>query len=78
MLLDEMFTRIRRLNCSIRTERLRRLGAAVCLVHVRRHPRDMGATEIEVFLTHFVIAGKASASIRNPAKRAPQFFIGRC
>ena len=50
------------------------MGAAVCLVHVRRHPRDMGATEIEVFLTHLAIADKVSASIRNPAKRALQFL----
>ena len=34
----------------------------------------MGATGIEVFLTHFAIAGKVSASIRNPAKSAPRFF----
>ena len=38
----------------------------------------MGATETKVFLTHFAIAGKVSASIRNPAKRALPFFIGRC
>nr|UPH34231.1 truncated phage integrase N-terminal SAM-like domain-containing protein [uncultured bacterium] len=38
----------------------------------------MGMTEIEVFLTHLAIAGKASASIRIPTKRALQFFIGRC
>jgi hypothetical protein len=43
----------------------------------KRHPRDMEATEIEVFLTHLAIAGKESASIRNPAKRALHFFIGR-
>ena len=61
-------------NYSIRTEYLRRLGATVCLVHVRRHPRDMGATEIEVFLSHLAIADKVSASIRNPAKSAPRFL----
>jgi len=48
------------------------------LFHAKRHPRDMGATKIGVFLTHLVIAGKVSASIRNSAKRALQFFIGRC
>jgi len=50
------------------------LGTAVCLVHVWRHPRDMGATEIEVPLTHLAIAGKMSASTRNPAKSALQFL----
>ncbi|MGK2849252.1 MAG: phage integrase N-terminal SAM-like domain-containing protein [Minisyncoccota bacterium] len=48
--------------------------AAVCLVHARRHSRDMGATEIKVFLTHLSIAGKVSASTRNPAKSALQFL----
>ena len=34
----------------------------------------MGATEIEVFLSHLAIAGKVSASIRNPAKSALRFL----
>lgn len=34
----------------------------------------MGATEIEVFLPHLAIAGKVSASIRNPAKSALRFL----
>ena len=34
----------------------------------------MGATEIEVFLTHLAIVGKVSASIRNPAKSALRFL----
>ncbi len=34
----------------------------------------MGATEIEVFLSHLAIAGKVSASIRNQAKSALQFL----
>ena len=77
--LDEVRARIRRLNYSIRTEDacidwVRRF----VLFHDKRHSCDMGATEIEVFLTHLAIAGKASVSIRNPAKRALQFSIGRC
>jgi len=71
--------RIRRLNYSICTEDacvdwVRRF----VLFHTKRHPRDMGATEIEVFLSHLAVVDKVSASIRNPAKRALQFFIGRC
>ncbi|MGK2926870.1 MAG: phage integrase N-terminal SAM-like domain-containing protein [Lysobacterales bacterium] len=50
------------------------MGATVCLVHVRHHPRDMGATEIKAFPTHLAIAGKVSASIRNPAKSALRFL----
>ncbi|MGK2871214.1 MAG: hypothetical protein ACSLFL_03045 [Alphaproteobacteria bacterium] len=34
----------------------------------------MCATEIEAFVSHLVIAGKVSASIRNPAKSAPRFL----
>ncbi|MGK2957495.1 MAG: hypothetical protein ACSLFB_03670 [Acidimicrobiales bacterium] len=54
------------------------MGAPVYILHVRRHLRDMGATEIEVFLTHLAIPGKVLAWILNPAKRALQLFIGRC
>jgi hypothetical protein len=43
-----------------------------------RDGRDARATEIEAFLSHLVIAGNVSASIRNPAKSALPFFIGRC
>ena len=50
------------------------MGAAVCFVHVRRHPRDMGATEIEAFLSHLAIVGKVLASIRNPVKSSLRFL----
>lgn len=69
-----MRARTRRLNYSIRTE-----DACVdwarrfVFIHVRRHQRDLSATEVEVFLTHLVIAGKMSALIRDPAKSAPRF-----
>jgi len=78
MLLDDVRARIRRLNNCIRTE-------DACVDLVRRFVMSMSgdtratwATEIEVLLTHLAIAGKESSSIRNPAKRALQFFIGRC
>ena len=58
-LLDEVRARIRRLNYSIRTEDtyvdwVRRF----VLFHSKRHPRDMGATEIEAFLTHLAVVGE--------------------
>ena len=34
----------------------------------------MGASEIKAFLTHLAIAGKMSASTRNPAKSAARFL----
>ena len=74
-MLDEVRARIRRLNYSIHTE-----DAWVdwvrwfVLIHVRRHPRDMGATETKAFLTHLAVAGKESASIRNPAIERTAIF----
>ena len=75
MLLDEVRARIRRLNYSIRTEDtyvdwVRRF----VLFHAKRHPRDMGATEIEAFLTHLAVVGKVSASTQNQAKSALLFL----
>jgi Phage integrase, N-terminal SAM-like domain len=32
------------------------------LFHGKRHPKDMGGEQIEVFLTNLVVAGKVSAS----------------
>ena len=74
-LLDEVRARIRGLNYSIRTEDtyvdwVRRF----VLFHAKRHPRDMGATEIEAFLTHLAVAGKVSASTQNQAKSALLFL----
>jgi integron integrase len=74
-LLDEVRARLRRLNYSIRTEDtyvdwVRRY----VLFHANRHPRDMGATEIEAFLTHLAVVGKVSASTQNQAKSALRFL----
>ncbi len=74
-LLDEVRARIRRLNYSIRTEDayvdwVRRF----LLFQGKRHPRDMGGTEIEAFLTHLAVVGKISASTQNQAKSALLFL----
>lgn len=59
---NEVRARILRLNYSIRTE-----DACVdwarqfVFIHVRRHQRDLNATENEVSLSHLVIAGMALA-----------------
>lgn len=65
-LLDDVRARIRGLNYSIRTEDtyvdwVRRF----VLFHGKRHPRGMGAAEIEAFLTHLAVVGKVSASTQN-------------
>ena len=74
-LLDEARARVRRLNYSIRTEdtyvdRVRRF----VLFHARRHPRDMGAAEIEAFPTHVAVVGKVSASTPDQAKSVLLFL----
>jgi hypothetical protein len=32
------------------------------LFHGKRHPRDLGAAEVEQFLTHLAVQGRVSAS----------------
>ena len=41
------------------------------LFHHKRHPREMGAAEIEAYLTHLAVAGKIAASTQNQALAAP-------
>jgi integron integrase len=38
--------------------------------HGKRHPKDMGAAEVEEFLTHLAVARNVSASTQNQAKSA--------
>ena len=44
------------------------------LFHGKRHPREMGAREVEAFLTHLAVAGNVSASTQNQAKAALLFL----
>jgi integrase len=44
------------------------------LFHKKRHPRDMGAAEIEQFLTHLAVAGRVSAGTQNQALNAVVFL----
>ena len=37
------------------------------LFHNRRHPQEMGAAEINQFLTHLAVEGRVSASTQNQA-----------
>jgi integron integrase len=39
-----------------------------------RHPSEMGATEVEAFLTHLAVTGRVSASTQNQAKCAILFL----
>ncbi len=40
----------------------------------KRHPRDLGAAEVEAFLAHLAVAGQVAASTRNQAKCAILFL----
>jgi len=39
----------------------------------KRHPADMGAPEVEAFLTHLAVQGRVAAATRNQAKSALLF-----
>jgi integron integrase len=74
-LLDQVRDRIRLKHYSIRTEDayvewIRRF----ILFQGKRHPREMGAVEVERFLTHLAVFGKVSASTQNQAKSALLFL----
>jgi Phage integrase, N-terminal SAM-like domain len=65
-LLDQVREKLRHRHYSLRTERayadwIRRF----ILFHQKRHPAEMGAVEIEAFLTHLAIERHVSASTQN-------------
>ena len=44
------------------------------LFHDKRHPKDMGATEVQSFLTHLAVEGNVAASTQNQAFAALLFL----
>jgi len=74
-LLDQVRDRIRVKHYSIRTETqyLQWIKRFV-LFHSKRHPRDMGAVEVEAFLSHLATEGNVSASTQNQALSALLFL----
>lgn len=44
------------------------------LFHDKTHPAQMGALEVEAFLSHLAVAGKVAASTQNQAKSALLFL----
>lgn len=74
-LLDQVRDRIRVKHYSIRTETqyvqwVRRF----ILFHGKRHPKEMGAPEVEAFLTHLAVEGRVAASTQNQALSALLFL----
>ncbi|WP_374693357.1 phage integrase N-terminal SAM-like domain-containing protein [Acidithiobacillus sp. AMEEHan] len=61
-----MRARIRALHYSIRTEE--------AYTDWSRHPKEMGATEIEAFLSYLAVERKVSSSTQNQAKAALLFL----
>ena len=74
-LLDQVRDRIRVKHYSIRTEKLYvQWIKRFILFHGKRHPQEMGAAEVEAFLTHLAVAGMVSASTQNQALSALLFL----
>ena len=74
-LMDQVRNKLRLKHYSIRTEQsymdwVKRF----VLFNEKRHPSELGATEVEAFLTHLAVVGKVSASTQNQAKSALLFL----
>ena len=74
-LLDEVSRHLRLKHYSLRTEKayvgwIRRF----ILASDKRHPREMGAVEIELFLSQLAVQGKVAASTQNQALSALLFL----
>jgi integron integrase len=74
-LLNQVQAVLRTRHYSIRTERvyldwIKRY----ILFHGKTHPAQMGAAEVEAFLSHLAVAGNVSASTQNQAKSALLFL----
>ncbi|HEX5391830.1 MAG TPA: integron integrase [Rhodocyclaceae bacterium] len=74
-LLDQVRDKIRLKHYSIRTEQAYTDWIKRFIRHFnKRHPRDMGAAQIEEFLTHLAVDGKVAAATQNQAKAALLFL----
>jgi integron integrase len=74
-LLDQLRDKLRVKHYSIRTEtQYLQWVKRFILYHGKRHPREMGAEEVEAFLTHLATAGQVSASTQNQAVSALLFL----
>jgi integron integrase len=74
-LLDQVRDKIRVKHYSIRTEtQYLQWIKRFILFHGKRHPKDMGAAEVEAFLSHLAVEGNVSASTQNQALSALLFL----
>ena len=74
-LLDQVRDRLRAKHYSIRTEtQYFQWIKRFILFHGKRHPREMGAVEVEAFLTHLAVEGRVAAATQNQALSALLFL----
>lgn len=74
-LLDQVRGKIRLKHYSIRTEQAYVDWIKRFVLHFgKRHPRELGAAEVEEFLTHLAVNGRVAASTQNQAKSALLFL----
>jgi len=74
-LLDQVRGKIRLKHYSLRTEQTYLDWIRRFIRHSgKRHPRELGAAEVEAFLTHLAVAGRVAASTQNQAKSALLFL----
>lgn len=74
-LLDQVRGKIRLKHYSIRTEQAYVDWIKRFVLHFgKRHPRDLGAAEVEQFLTYLAVDGNVAASTQNQAKSALLFL----
>ncbi|MBI2779595.1 MAG: integron integrase [Gammaproteobacteria bacterium] len=74
-LLEQVQAKLRVKHYSIRTERAYLDWAKrYILFHGKKHPKKMGAQEVEAFLSHLAVEGNVAASTQNQAKSALLFL----
>jgi len=74
-LLEQVRGKIRLKHYSIRTEQAYLDWIKRFILHFdKRHPSEMGAVEVEVFLTHLAVERHVAASTQNQAKSALLFL----
>ncbi|EIC30292.1 integron integrase [Methylomicrobium album BG8] len=74
-LLDQVRDKIRLKHYSIRTEQAYTEWIKRFILYFgKKHPRDMGAPEVERFLTYLAVEGHVSASTQNQARCALLFL----
>lgn len=74
-LLDQIRNRLRIKHYSFSTEKLYvHWAKRFILFHGKRHPAEMGAAEVEAFLTHLAVQANVSASTQNQALSALLFL----